>query len=702
MVTIHIHNCRNIKELSFDIPLNRKTIILANNGTGKSTIVKSIENNILNLEKHDLQSFDKSITNKPISCISKEFSKIMIFDNNYTNNIIFKDSSLLQGEGTYEILYEDEDVQENKKKIEELLSDFIQDFTKIISPIEQSLEDFSKIFSKSQSKNAVPRKNFDGLSSANPLIKISNDNLFHRIINNVENKSEWVTWREKQQILNIDNEEICPYCAQKIALQNIDDIKHLDLILDSKAVESRQKTADLISSLKLITTFNFDTFDKVINGGSSIESTTINSNIHKIFKQNQEMINTIKVIKNLSAAKIYDLDTPLDLGKIDIKVFNKLADYNIIRRSYEKLKKQKSLLDKYVSMSNSKLNLILNKNCQALNDFTKTTGIPYIFNKEQKNNRNHLIMKYIGSEDEIQDPANYLSYGEKNALASVLFGIIAKNSKTDFIVFDDPFSSFDEFKTHYVYKFLFKGRKALLKGKTVLFLTHSESIVHDLVYHRVPIEFDKCLVLSKKNDSHSIIQLKKANIKKYTHEIINRVNDSENEIVKMVYIRKLVELTSSIHKNGRDKNYYDCYQYLSSYIKGGNLSYKLSNSEFISMTEEEKNVCKINLNKFCSKHNISHFSQHYNKLNFAQVIEEYKHLKDIESKLIFFRYLVKRDQLENKVLKLDDLSIAFFLDYSNHFEKDLMLLTPPNIYSKIPPHVEKLIDDYYEILVNGY
>src|SRR5690606_34514863 len=100
----------------------------------------------------------------------------------------------------------------------------------------------------------------------------------------------------------------------------------------------------------------------------------------------------------------------------------------------------------------------------------------------------------------------------------------------------DPFSSYDEHKRNYIYDFLF-GKKGLLKGRTVVYLTHDIEPVFDLIYLKIPTGFDKCYSLENLSGNIVSTEVNKRDIKKYRDYLVETINKSNNEIIKLVYIR---------------------------------------------------------------------------------------------------------------------------------------------------------------------
>ena len=114
----------------------------------------------------------------------------------------------------------------------------------------------------------------------------------------------------------------------------------------------------------------------------------------------------------------------------------------------------------------------IDKNEKIVNEFLKISGIPY---KVSINNEGDTLFKCLFSYNcdnskALSNQLDYLSYGEANAFALLIFALMAKNKNNSLIILDDPVSSFDANKRHAIFNYLFS--KDLLLDKTCILFTH--------------------------------------------------------------------------------------------------------------------------------------------------------------------------------------------------------------------------------------
>lgn len=93
MYHIKIENCNNIVEGELDIEDGKLNILYGINGTGKTTIAKAIEFSKEPQKIEELQSF---FTENPASVsINPEIGKILVFNEDFVRNIVFKEDEVM-------------------------------------------------------------------------------------------------------------------------------------------------------------------------------------------------------------------------------------------------------------------------------------------------------------------------------------------------------------------------------------------------------------------------------------------------------------------------------------------------------------------------------------------------------------------------------------------------------------------------------
>ena len=91
-----------------------------------------------------------------------------------------------------------------------------------------------------------------------------------------------------------------------------------------------------------------------------------------------------------------------------------------------------------------------------------------------------MIFQHKDCSKELNNANLYLSYGEKNAFALILFMYETISKNPDLVILDDPISSFDKNKKYAIINKLFKGENSF-RNNTVLMLTHDFDPIVDMV-----------------------------------------------------------------------------------------------------------------------------------------------------------------------------------------------------------------------------
>lgn len=154
-------------------------------------------------------------------------------------------------------------------------------------------------------------------------------------------------------------------------------------------------------------------------------------------------------------------------------------------------------------------------------------------------------MIHEDSQDALADVKGHLSYGERNAISLVLFMYDAVKNDADFIVLDDPISSFDKNKKYAIIEMLFQKPRSF-RGKTVLLLTHDLDPVVDMInHHSSRFEKTHASFLENTHGTLSEKNISKTDIK--TFIAINEVNSrlDIHVINRLVYLRRLLEVVDT-------------------------------------------------------------------------------------------------------------------------------------------------------------
>lgn len=691
-----IENCNNIKLAEIEINQKKKTIIVAKNGTGKSTISRSI---LKHIQKENLDDFNSQCTyinGEPKVSGDVIPKTIMHYDENYSNDFIFGENDILESEKSYLLIQVDDSVRSKIDEVSEIISKFKGIVNESLLPNSKTFKEAVAIRNFNHKKEFVLSSKYKNLKEKNPLMNREIMRGFFTIVKSIDSKIDWYSWRSKYQVIENDSIHVCPYCSQIINQSLLETLNTLSKDINIGAVKSREELKRVKTALTLISNYDLEVFDSITDGIASIDSKINQEKLRVLTEKIFKLQKTVEQISKINSDDFLYLG--FDLSEIKISTLDGLKDYEQIKREFDNLKVVSSQLSRKIDNINKNLVKALTSNAEILNEFCRSTGIPYVFHVEKILNRERIILKYIAKNIRVTNPKHRLSYGEKNALATMFFGIMAKQQKVEMIVFDDPFSSFDEHKRYFLYNQLF-GKGGLLKGKTIVYFTHDIEPVYDLIYLGKPTTFDFCYSISNNLGIINVDPITKKDITNYRTHLVTSINSSKNIIVRLVYVRKVVEVFEKYTRSSRASNYYYLYQFISSYLKGGRIQEKIDRDEFIDMSDDNIKKAQNQLKNLLSKYEIDNFNVDANLVSIENVLGDFEELNLIEEKLIFMRYLLNVD-LNTKRLVVDnnqDLS-SYFLNSMHHFEKERMLIIDKHKYTDIPSFVNTICDSiFYEL-----
>lgn len=577
---LKLENVGCIKETNVEIIPKKINVKYGINGIGKSTLIKVLDSKINGKDNNERLTSYKFDGEKNIDVYDNEFDCVEIYDTNYFEEL-FKQSDVI--ENAYELFVKNDfyenGLKEINSKIENLrvmLSN--NKITEFVDYVEKNIK-LDKFVDFKQ--NGAPK------STVSILKSFVNDGIFVKVetdeakeyvaLINSKYRTEWTKW-----IKSAKNEWIiddkCPYCANKVTnLSN--KINELSSVLDSKKFEENDKNQMIMRKLKdysndekKLSIDNFlsidekPTVDSVKDFNDMAHTLRVNSDkIKKLSQINaQTFINHYENSIDDRSKGLKELRQLITSNKLSDIIVNDLSNNNLIDKINTELDKISAELDEVIGVievSTKKLLKTLNLNAQLINEFLRITGIPYEICFENRGANNiSSILKFRNKDKVIENRLNYLSYGEANTLALILFVLQAKNmhkGQNVLFVLDDPISSYDNYKRYAIFNYLLT-KQELLKSTTTLLLTHDFKTITTMCFSIQEIDNSTVFnylyqtpdgILSeeifKKNDIVSIVNKYEKIVKDNAYSNITRICSARN-YCEIVY--------------GKD----DCYNYLSS------------------------------------------------------------------------------------------------------------------------------------------
>jgi len=704
---IIVENCNNIDHGEIEIKENRLNIKHAINGTGKSTIAKSIvaavndaqrksSKELAQLQPYKLKDDKK---NKSIVKGCEEIKNILIFDEKYINEVAFQPDELVKG--SFEIFIRGEDYEKGMQEIDALtlqmkntlngdedISGLLRDFDEIIAAFGKEVKQgihassaMSQAFKEGNNVANIP----EGLE------------LFKNFIQHNENY-KWVNWQH-QGASFIDIGSDCPYCATDATAKK-EVIKKVSEIYKPKAIENLNKIVTAFQHLEQY--FSEDTRKRILGFISKIQGYTDDESDYllEIKAQIVRLRERFIQARSLGFSSLKEVDKVLNAIEnqfIQLDNFPHLkseatrAKVEIINKELEKLQKVAGDLQGKVARQKKLIQKLVEDHGDKINQFLKSAGYNYhVFLKEETNGEYRLKLEPDNIQGEVTEVKNRLSFGERNAFALVLFMFQALKQKADLIILDDPISSFDKNKKYAIMEMLFSKGNSSFSGKTVLMLTHDFEPVVDLLYHhRDRFESVGAWFLENKRGILTENAIEKKDIQTFVEINTSNISGQIHVLHKVVYLRRYFEVI-----NRKDL----AFDVLSSVLhkrKFPQLHERQEVREGIfepvlrDLTDEEFNLGVVEVRKHI------HDFDYHDLYALTSVNSEMKNLY-LNTKSNYEKLHIYRMIFDEKVIANSNI-ITKFINQSFHIENDYIYQLNPRNYQMVPQYVidecDKAIND---------
>jgi energy-coupling factor transporter ATP-binding protein EcfA2 len=439
-----ITNFSNIKNLDLVFEQDKFNFIYGISGSGKTSITKAM---ITPSEK--LQEF-KTFGSCSETIVEKGNDQVYkLFNENSINEYIIKKS----GVGIYDVIYgHNEELIEKKNELELLLdSSEIMDVKNIIRSFKEKISDLSVAMD-------IAVTGTGNINNKKGIMITLNENKSYELSTSDINagKKNWI----KEGYSNYNTNDECPYCSQAIDEEITTFIK------------------------KIIDEFPAD-FGKIISAKNQLKRLSIDINIDEINTLTEQEKLKTKLTEIFKLGK--EMDAVLNILNVSIDDDKKLTSLKRNKISKELLEYFNSCgielqtimndlfegAESYVSKKiqyNNQLQSSIKRNINIINQHIKSFGISYKF--EKKNSLSKSEAYSLRHFDSDNDTSQFLSTGEKNIVALIIFVISYQNEN---LIIDDPASSFDEYRREQILTFILQTRysKNAIK-KTTIVLSHDQ------------------------------------------------------------------------------------------------------------------------------------------------------------------------------------------------------------------------------------
>jgi ABC-type Mn2+/Zn2+ transport system ATPase subunit len=694
---ISIQNCNNIDKGIVHVEEGTLNIKYAINGTGKSTIARALTSMVKAEDLSYLKPFkythDHNDEYNPSVSIDTTINRISVFDENYINLYAFKKDELL--ENSFEVFVKTDKYEEHIQEIDKLVSD-IQKVYADDSEIEKLILDlglFIDSFGKTQNGYSKSGDLGKSLGKGNRLENVpAGLEVYASYLKSSGTNIKWLKWQTEGQAY-LDISEKCPYCVSTISTPK-ETILRVSEEYDVKYLTTLSRILEVLKSLSAYFSNETNASIKVITENTNGITEDQKNYLIRLKDEVSQLRDKLSDLRYIGFNSLKDVERVLDAlnyKKINLEFYPQLnSDYtkskiDHINTSLNCVIARAGQLQGQIAQQKKEIEKTIKKHSTEINDFLLSAGYRYeVFIEKGEDDKHHLLLKFNGGVNGIMDVKNHLSYGERNAFALVLFMYQAIKQNSDFIILDDPISSFDRNKKYAIISMLFKG-KSSLRGKTVLMLSHDFEPVIDTIYN-LPHLFQPVARASFIANVENVIEEKpilKHNIKSCIDICKSNIINSTDMIHKLIYYRRLLEMQD-------DKD--SAWQLVS------NIFHKNRVIPMIKAPGEsdlrEMTIDEINLFTEIVRRDIGGFD-YYNvyqrTLNIRDMINLYEISKSGYEKVQIYRILYDGDLETGSSLKK-------YVDETFHVQNDYLFQLNPREYKIVPQYILDSCDDGINLL----
>jgi energy-coupling factor transporter ATP-binding protein EcfA2 len=711
-MTIKIQNCNNIIVGEIDIRSGKLNILFGRNGTGKSTIARAINLTSQGKALTELAPYGVSSNESQSALDGVPTESIAIFDDDYVKRYVYQDDSLIQN--AFEVFIRSKEYDDAKRNIDDALAKIKTTITgrkEIVALQEQIGVLISNIeFTGSTNKLAKRKSGIKGVLSAkgayfNPPVELDELKPFFE----EDTVSKWAAWR-LQGYTEFGAKGRCPYCS----IGDTEQTKTINQVFADSFDKASVEYATAISkALDALTSYLAMEKAKELLSLFGVKENipVLETQLTKLGSEARYLHDRLKAIVSFNGSSvdrdnIAGLESQLKDMKVDLRACDSYFTSDLLKTEMETINAEiDSLLEKVGTLKgeigkyNKHIQEKIKGRKQDINEFLNIAGFKYTFDVEISGENNaKALLKFIlpdGSSGDMQSPGKHLSWGEKHAFALILFMFDAISKNAEFVILDDPISSFDSNKKYAIINRLFKtGDKAnSLYQRTVLMLTHDFEPVIDYIqvgsghqdttavcatyFENISGKL-KCTPIQKHTDLMSSVVLLKELASDKNIDIAARIG----------CLRKFIEHQ---FRNPREES--DAYNVLSSIIHGRPEPTRDSEGND-KLTAEEKTNGEDNIKTFIDGFD---YDAVLSECKPEKLLE--RHTTEISAyiKMLILRAYTEQDRAARDRLRRANDVLRKYIDEMYHIENDYLYSLDVRRFNIVPDNylidVERYVAD---------
>ena len=513
---IRILNYHNISSLTYDIEDDKINFLYGVSGSGKSSIVKGITQNIV--KEVDTMIGHGSDEEAVVLVDNKEgpLASVVTFDQEHQSVLFSRDPK----KDLYDVFIGNEERLDNLRTQYQASVASLRAKTGDLLHLKNEVEALIKTLGRTNKGGHFTASS--KLGKARRAYEEASTNARGHIEQRGVDVISWV--KEGFTVDNSYEGGICPFCGQ-----GLEDSPNKDVL---------SELCDLsVKDLKPL----FDSPEKLADLGQDPIDLTNEDGVRRA----EELVNALPSVSKEVDRIIGYCNAGADYG--DGREINvELLDPNPViymfmpelRGVMEEVNAKAAEVKKLLSMMKAAFNELINKRCGELNRKLFKFGVPYRFEVATANRDEETVsyrLVHINASDST-DMHNSLSFGERNLITLILF---LQDDGKEVMLIDDPASSYDDYRRTQIFKAIMGVR-----GKTLLVVSHDQAFVRRAVRsrERQRERIGKVDMLCNRLGKTSVEPITKESFSYFEDIIRSRIASASTYYQRMLNVRLLCEI----------------------------------------------------------------------------------------------------------------------------------------------------------------
>ena len=209
MIRAEVNNCNNISSATVQLRKNHLNIRYAMNGIGKSTIAEAIRRSSANEDLSVLQAFDSDT--EPTCTFSEPVAKVLLFNEEFVNNIVFQESEVIQN--SFEVFIKTPDYEARQESINARLKKIHVDVSSN-ADLQQIVKVGRTVLSRFTLTNSGQLRQaglIKSLTSSESIFQLPEKLKKFQPLMERDYIVDWVGWKNDGS--KYDDNSICPFCT---------------------------------------------------------------------------------------------------------------------------------------------------------------------------------------------------------------------------------------------------------------------------------------------------------------------------------------------------------------------------------------------------------------------------------------------------------------------------------------------------------